>query len=740
MLLGLGLLLAGGALWSAEGAASLSPARAIVVGEGAGLLLLAGAVALAFRCGFSIPDETADRAGTHPYATLFLASFVALFIELMLIRYCNSQIRIFAFYKNVPLIGAYLGLGLGCCLAAGRGRHVLQFLLWLVPLAVFLSAGSFVMGSALGTIASTGSSEHILGDGLPAEVSWGAALANQLAMAAFCVWTLVAITLLFARLGRLLGDAFERVPRLPGYTVNIVGSLAGILAFLAISVLETPPWLWFAAGLLPLLWWLPTGRATATALVLIAVAAMAVFPSVGETVWSRYQKLVAHRLPTPEAGPGSEALLLEISDVFYQIAVDRRPETLARTGEDPMPHYDAIFREIPRPDRVLIVGAGTGNDVAATLRAGAQHVDAVDIDPAIVELGRRWHPERPYDDPRVRVIVDDARHRFRVEPPGSYDVVMFGLLDSHTQLGMSSVRLDNYVFTLESLAEARRLVKPGGSLVITAASFRPWFRERFRALLETAVGGDVIEMRHGAWQTFIGRVTDPSRGWPPPEDVTLPSDDWPFLYLPNRGIPAAYLWVVGCLALASVWVLRWNGLSLERFTSHHGHLFLLGAAFLLMEVHAINRLALLFGTTWLVSGVTIALVLVLVVLANVTTLATRQGVPYPMAYTLLAASLAASFAIDPAMALGGGTSAALAFGLALLSPVYFAGLVFARSFRNVQWAAPAIGANILGSVLGGWIEYSTMALGTRSLVLLAAALYAGSWLMLSGAARVRQGR
>ena len=145
--------------------------------------------------------------------------------------------------------------------------------------------------------------------------------------------------------------------------------------------------------------------------------------------------------------------------------------------------------------------------------------------------------------------------------------------------------------------------------------------------------------------------------------------------------------------------------------------------------------ALLFGTTWLVSGVTIALVLVLVVLANFTTLASRRGVPYPVAYTLLATSLAASFAIDPAMALGGGTAAALAFGLALLSPVYFAGLVLVRSFRNVQWAAPAIGANILGSVLGGWIEYSTMALGTRSLVLLAAALYAGSWLVLLRAGR-----
>jgi hypothetical protein len=65
--------------------------------------------------------------------------------------------------------------------------------------------------------------------------------------------------------------------------------------------------------------------------------------------------------------------------------------------------------------------------------------------------------------------------------------------------------------------------------------------------------------------------------------------------------------------------------------------------------------------------------------------------------------------------------------------VYFAGLVFARSFSRASLAAPAIGANILGSVLGGWIEYSTMALGVRALVLLAGTFYLLSLLLLRGA-------
>src|SRR6185312_5358084 len=58
---------------------------------------------------------------------------------------------------------------------------------------------------------------------------------------------------------------------------------------------------------------------------------------------------------------------------------------------------------------VMIVGAGSGNDVAAALRSGARHVDAVEIEPVLNELGRNDHPDRPYDDPRVTIHLDDGR-------------------------------------------------------------------------------------------------------------------------------------------------------------------------------------------------------------------------------------------------------------------------------------------------------------------------------------------
>ena len=45
-------------------------------------------------------------------------------------------------------------------------------------------------------------------------------------------------------------------------------------------------------------------------------------------------------------------------------------------------------------------------------------------------------------------------------------------------------------------------------------------------------------------------------------------------------------------------------------------------------------------------------------------------------------------------------------------------------------AAVAMGANILGSVLGGWVEYGTMVVGIRGLLLVAAGFYGLSWVML----------
>jgi SAM-dependent methyltransferase len=654
---------------------------------------------------------------------LFVISFVVLFVEMMLIRYIGSQTRIFAFYKNIPLIGAFFGLGLGCLHGRGGRREALVFLAGIVGVAVFFSTIAQFLGAVLSLSASIANSEHMLGNLFPVAITpLAVRLVFDLHIGLYCVAVFLVLAFLFAQLGRILAVSFEEVPRLRAYSINICGSLAGVAVFALVSRMHTPPWLWFMVGLTPLLAWLGRGKALRLGVVCILLAAVFVAPHLHYTVWSSYQKLTGRQVQNGYA--------IDISDAFYQKAYDLSPAALARPGVAPKPNYDAELAGVARLDRVLIVGAGSGNDVAAALRADAKHVDAVDIDSAIIEMGRQHHPERPYDNPRVTTIVDDARNAFKHLPPQSYDAVVFGLLDSHTQLGISSVRLDNYVFTQESFSAAAELLRPNGTLVLSAATAADWFRDRYRAMLGHACGAAATEARFEEVTVFRCQVAnmdmDPSTTG---EAIGAPVDDWPFPYLPDRGIPLSYIVVIAMLVAASLYWLRRNGIGTVDVTPLNAHLFFLGAAFLLMEVYAINRLALVFGTTWLVSAVSVAAMLVEIVFANLVVGWIKIDLR-PYAYVALALLLLAGWMVGPEVVLGRGTAAGLVYALFLLSPVFCAGMVFATSFAGSANAGTALGANILGAVLGGWAEYATMATGIRAMALVALALYAASAIAL----------
>ena len=132
-------------------------------------------------------------------------------------------------------------------------------------------------------------------------------------------------------------------------------------------------------------------------------------------------------------------------------------------------YYDFPYKAHQALENVAVVGAGTGNDVAAALRSGARHVEAIEIDPAIQQIGKSDHPEKPYSDPRVHAVVNDARSFLRTTEQ-TFDLIVYGLLDSHTLLSQgSSVRLDSFVYTGEGFHEARARLKPEGVLSLSFA-------------------------------------------------------------------------------------------------------------------------------------------------------------------------------------------------------------------------------------------------------------------------------
>ena len=166
------------------------------------------------------------------------------------------------------------------------------------------------------------------------------------------------------------------------------------------------------------------------------------------------------------------AYQLDTNHTWFQQVVNLSPEFVAA--------HPQFFSEVPaewdaynlpyhfyaNPPNVLVLGAGMGNDVAAALRNGAGHVVAVEIDPLIQHLGRESHFERPYSSPRVTPVVNDARS-YVENSKERFDLIVYSLLDSHTNISnYSSVRIDNYVYTIQALEAARHLLKDDGILVL----------------------------------------------------------------------------------------------------------------------------------------------------------------------------------------------------------------------------------------------------------------------------------
>src|SRR5205085_652725 len=148
----------------------------------------------------------------------------------------------------------------------------------------------------------------------------------------------------------------------------------------------------------------------------------------------------------------------------------------------------------------------------------------------------------------------------------------------------------------------------------------------------------------------------------------------------------------------------------------HGRLFFLGAAFMLLETKAVTQLALLFGSTWLVNSLVFFTVLVLILLANLYVLRVKTAnLAWHYAALLVCLGLGVMIPLD--VFLNGGVDWRYVLPCALaLGPMFFAGVIFARSFSEAASPDYAFGSNIAGSVVGGLCESSSMILGFRYLL------------------------
>jgi len=686
-----------------------------------------------------LKTTSVKRAG----AELVVVSFVVLFQELVLIRWLPAQVRVAAYFQNLILISAFLGLGVGA-LRARKGS-----VLWLWPLSLAMLVGTAL---ALSRVAFTanGVTEHLwlLYSDLPA----GAPVVEGIRTPILVLFVLAGLT--FVPLGQLVAQRLnlfrERSSPLWGYSFDLSGSLLGVVVFSLLSFTGAFPVVWFGVVLAVGGVLLLGNRRLLLTHALVGVGVLA-----GVHHFEKADRYSPYYALSSEPVPGTPDYVIRTNGSLHQVAVGLEAsdpvltEDQARAREG----YPFPFQLLGRPlGKVLVLGAGTGNDVAVLLDQGAQEVHAVEIDPLILQMGRELHPDKPYDDPRVTVFNTDAR-AYLHDTEERYDLVVFGTLDSMTKLSaLSSIRLDNFVYTLEAMEAASRILKPNGGLVLYFWVGKEHIFSNLTALLFTAFG-ELPKVYQGEWGLFshvflagpaFSHVPDhPSRvdlrsvaSWL--DKAEIPTDDWPYLYLPRRGVDSFYLSLmfaflaISFLAVAVASREMREGLKTGRGID--GEMFFFGVGFLLLETRFVTAINLVWGATWITSAVVFGAILATILLTTV--LMELRPIPWKVASTGLVLSVLLIFFIPVHALLADSSSIRLTLSVLYVgSPIFFAGACFADRFRVRESVDMAFGWNLLGAVAGGLIEFFSMLVGIHAMALVALMAYAAAFLLGRSAER-----
>jgi spermidine synthase len=688
---------------------------------------------------------------------LFVVSFAMLFLEIFLIRWISTEIRIFAYVNNLVLLACFLGIGIGCYYSKKRANvNIAIIMLTFIALAVQLGVFKNI------TSQLSGFSDSVI---------WDQTLAANTLMPVFIGVALtlvifIVILTIFIPLGQILGKLLSQYNNIiQGYSINILASLAGIWFFNLCSFFYTPPWVWFTVSSILLLFLVQWTTATARVIAISCSILILFFSSLNSwyrksllTVWSPYQKLDVYYNIEENIANGyvinvnnvGYMTLLDLSDDFFKQALGQSYNLSNRQHNQ----YELPFRFTDSKEEVLIVGAGAGNDVAGAIRSGAKHIDAVEIDPGVYNIGFYMHPEQPYQNNNVKIFIDDARAFFKKAEKGNkkYDIACFGLLDSHTlSSNYNNMRLDHYVYTKESFQEVKKILSDNGVLSVIFQAQRRWLEDRIYGLLNSVFGevpyifevrspygmygwGGVMYITGNNLEKLKERVESnrPLADYINKNSVKeellnrseLTLDDWPYLYIERRAIPRMHILIISIIILLLFVV---NRLFIKTVIGKTNlHFFFLGSAFLLLEFQNVSKSALLFGSTWIANSVIISSILILILLANLFVYYSKIR-RYEVFYLFLLLSILVVYFV-PLDIFNIFTYWPKAFlaSFFINVPVFFAGVIFINSFKRTTSKDTALGSNLIGAAVGGVLETLSFIVGIKPLLLLVFILYAAS--------------
>ncbi len=710
---------------------------------------------------------------------LFLLSFTSLFFEMVVIRWLSCDFIAFLVFKTFPLVTCFVGLGVG----VSKANDAL-FRMAAPALALFVIITYAMTLAGVGSIPFPAAGLYQWSDPSVDPMLW------------FNVFRMIlAIVLLLAGpfgvmvcIGSRIGVLFNKQSPLSAYCIDIAGAIVGSLAFALSSFLGFTPFMQVAivAALFAFFYTRQSIKAKWFELApLIVCVLFAFIPASKEhiTYWSPYTRIDVNELKIPSqlfkdpsfVGLESKqaktentvlvATLLKANHSFQQLfatshKLELLPEALKIEAVSQLAqmievrkNYYGLPYKIISPKKVLVLGAGTGSDVREALANGAESVDAVEIDPRVAEIGRQYN--EVYKSDKVNLIVDDGRNYVNRSSAKRYDLIVFACLDSMAFSGSgSSMRTDSYIHSKDSYQRCLKMLNPGGIFILAfgapVSGNNEWLRDKMYKTLEAAAGYPPLVITDldapYKWPAYVFVSGDPVRSGqakaPEIKDsfhpVTMPSevqakiltDDWPYLYIRPMGLDLSYLSVV--LVVIGITTYAARNLIFAKNSAADGQFFALGAAFMLLELQAISRLSLLYGTTWVTTSVVINGVLLMILAANFVVVKFADKLKQSYLYAILAISLLASYFLpmDQMLALdeAGAYAGHLSITLISLAPVFVAGLLFATAFRRVSNAARSFAFNLLGSVAGALLEYFSTYWGIKSLLLIAFACYFASFL------------
>lgn len=663
---------------------------------------------------------------------LFGISFLILFLELSLIRWTGSHVRIIAYFPNLVLIAAFFGIGMGSLYSGKRNLFSIWVFLFLANHLLIWICSRIVF------IDDSGNEYFWL---LYMDLPESAPVIKNIAIPILLFFSTT--TLLFIPLGQQLAHALVAYQKekktLTGYLWDLFGSLCGVILFTLFSGFSLPPVAWFIAIALVGVFILEKSWQWRSAFLLASGGVLFVTLQLDSgSIYSPYYRLQYETLEKEnQTRVLTNGSLHQIMLPLHTPQEEMSEYTVAvsKGFHQPFQYFDTP------PKDVLILGAGTGNDIAICLLEGAESIDAVEIDPQIQKLGKAMHPSQPYQSDKVTAHITDAR-TYLSNCQKKYDLILFGTLDSMTKTSaMSGVRLDNFVYTQECFETASKLLKPDGGIICHFRVTETHIAHKIWAILKETFDENAIAFigeRYLFNVTFMAGSAFEGKGMGRREGFVgdnyealsnisnLPNDDWPFLYLQERKINPIYLEItVGILVIALLTFLLIQGrqsLDMVKPQKFEPEMFFMGIAFLLLNTKSVVNMGLVWGNTWLTNAIAFGAILSLMLVA--TAFIRVKPLNIHVSFVGLFVCLFLNYFTPLSALLVSQTWLKLILSILYVGlPFFFASTCFAILFKSRPRVNLAFGWNIIGALFGGLLEYTSTLFGFSALIVFAFGFY-----------------